>query len=316
MANKLKRLKVTKVDFVDEGANPDAHIRLFKRKDEKNSAEEPETKKIGILRKFMSFMTDLMALDEEITQDDLKKAKEDAEMKGTETDEDVTPKGDTSESDDSATDTKSIEKGEETEMKIDKSKMTPEELKTLEELEKKYGVEKSDEDPDDVTDDDTASEGEDTSLDDEAADTVISDENDDVEKSIHPDVQAQLDELKKFKEAVEDKELFEVAKKYEIIGKKPDELVKKFKSIKAAGGTAYDDFISVLDESVELVEKSGLFNEIGKSGHGPDSGSAEATARTKAVELMKTRKDLTMSQAIDEVLQADPELRQRFEEED
>lgn len=33
MAAKLKNLKVTKVDFVDQGANPDAHIKLFKRKD-------------------------------------------------------------------------------------------------------------------------------------------------------------------------------------------------------------------------------------------------------------------------------------------
>lgn len=35
MATKLKNLKVKKVDFVDEGANPDAHIELFKRKDGK-----------------------------------------------------------------------------------------------------------------------------------------------------------------------------------------------------------------------------------------------------------------------------------------
>lgn len=32
MATKLKNLEVSKVDFVDEGANPGAHIRLFKRK--------------------------------------------------------------------------------------------------------------------------------------------------------------------------------------------------------------------------------------------------------------------------------------------
>ena len=34
MATKLKHLKVTNVDFVDEGANPDAYIKLFKRKDD------------------------------------------------------------------------------------------------------------------------------------------------------------------------------------------------------------------------------------------------------------------------------------------
>ena len=32
MATKLKNLKVHKVDFVDAGANPDAHIGLFKSK--------------------------------------------------------------------------------------------------------------------------------------------------------------------------------------------------------------------------------------------------------------------------------------------
>lgn len=31
MATKLKGLAVTGVDLVDQGANPDAHIRLFKR---------------------------------------------------------------------------------------------------------------------------------------------------------------------------------------------------------------------------------------------------------------------------------------------
>ena len=40
MATKLKHLKVTNVDFVDEGANPDAFIKLFKRKDD--AAAEPD----------------------------------------------------------------------------------------------------------------------------------------------------------------------------------------------------------------------------------------------------------------------------------
>ena len=30
MATKLRNLKVRKVDFVDEGANPEAHIMLYK----------------------------------------------------------------------------------------------------------------------------------------------------------------------------------------------------------------------------------------------------------------------------------------------
>ena len=33
MATKLKNLKIRKVDFVDEGANPDADIKIRKKKD-------------------------------------------------------------------------------------------------------------------------------------------------------------------------------------------------------------------------------------------------------------------------------------------
>lgn len=35
MATKLKNLRISKVDFVDEGANPDAHIKLTKSKGER-----------------------------------------------------------------------------------------------------------------------------------------------------------------------------------------------------------------------------------------------------------------------------------------
>ena len=37
LAKKLKNLEVTKVDFVDEGANQGANIKLFKRKDQNDN---------------------------------------------------------------------------------------------------------------------------------------------------------------------------------------------------------------------------------------------------------------------------------------
>ena len=42
MAQKLKNLKIVKVDFVEEGANPDAHIVLLKQKDAAPEAVEKE----------------------------------------------------------------------------------------------------------------------------------------------------------------------------------------------------------------------------------------------------------------------------------
>ena len=41
MATKLKNLSISKVAVVDEGANPDAHIRMMKRKDAEDQPADP-----------------------------------------------------------------------------------------------------------------------------------------------------------------------------------------------------------------------------------------------------------------------------------
>lgn len=58
MATKLKNLKIKKVDFVDEGANPDAHIKLFKMKDSKEQPIEEDSQKGSgsILKKLFCFI--------------------------------------------------------------------------------------------------------------------------------------------------------------------------------------------------------------------------------------------------------------------
>ncbi len=222
---------------------------------------------------------------------------------------------------------KDNQEGEEEEMKIDKSRLTEAEKAFLESIEKRYGT--GEEAP--AQESGAAGQGADSSPASDAAgqgesswDSVSKSGNaaegnaqDDIYKGIHPAVRAELEELKKFREAAEEKELAEVAKKYAIIGKKEDELVPLFKSLRSVGGTAYNDMIAVLDQTVEAVEKSGVFSEIGKSGHGGSAdGGAWAEAETKAVELMKSKTGLTKAQAIDEVLMADPALAERCEKEE
>ena len=192
---------------------------------------------------------------------------------------------------------KDNQEGEEEEMKIDKSRLTEAEKAFLESIEKRYGT--GEEAP--AQESGAAGQGADSSPASDAAgqgesswDSVSKSGNaaegnaqDDIYKGIHPAVRAELEGLKKFREAAEEKELAEVAKKYAIIGKKEDELVPLFKSLRSVGGTAYNDMIAVLDQTVEAVEKSGVFSEIGKSGHGGSAdGGAWAEAETKAVELM------------------------------
>lgn len=425
MATKLKNLKIKKVDFVDEGANPDAHIRMVKRKDGDGQSEGENSEKGtgNILKKLFGFIGKAAGMDqdeidsamEEIQKGDsvsfnekFNEAKNrkiadeiwdicyalqsslcsilnDEELDSTsaatamqesldefhavvqesitkwsngkaasivkkndevsETDLEIMksaverlnesiekacggtkkPKEKSKDNEDGPCN-KENSKGDEEEMKIDKSKLTDAERAFLESIEKRCGTE----------------DGENTSGNEPVApqaqqtqtaeaptvtksapkaqteETPAAQEPDNIYKGLHPAVAAELEELKKFKQAAEDRELSEVAKKYAIIGKKEEELVPLFKSLKAAGGTAYNDMIAVLDQAVDTVEKSGAFSEIGKSGHGSGSadGSAWAEAEAKAVELMKSKTGLSKMQALDEVFVNNPELAARCEKED
>lgn len=402
MATKLKNLKVKKVDFVDEGANPDAHIPLFKRKDPADGDEKPTVmeriistltksvdaivaERVADVAKSTSFSENLQAenkrdvldqiwrfvyalensFDSIIEDEELDSAARASEMqksldefynafKAAITNWSIGSTANVEASEGELTEdeiagmkaiiarlTSTIEKasaqqdvvnqpgepeaakksiGEgqegETDMKIDKSKMTPEELATFEDLEKRYGVEepenvgKAKEEADIPDDDETKKEKP------EVKKSAEADDTDDIYKGLNPAVKAELESLKKFREEAEDRQMLEVAKRYEIIGKKPEELAPLLKSLKAAGGTAYDDMIAVLDQTVETVNQSGVFGEIGKRGGNAEAGDVESEVAKKATELMKSRTGLSFIQAKAEVLSTDAELAKRYEEEE
>lgn len=413
MATKLKNLKITKVDFVDDGANPEAHIRLFKSKD---GVEPPHNegaeKKPNIWKRLITAITKAAGSESDTSElesviDDIQKSSEsfgeriaevknrkiadeiwdicyalqsslcsilnDEDMDGTSAatamqeslDEfyefskeaisqwssgkatnivkkeevtasdlemmksarsrldDTIEKAEKAQEEPGAEDPKKKDqnkkqndaKGAE-EMKIDKSKLTPAELAFLQSIEKRYGEEEGagaegvtppaqNADPTPATGvgkANTPAQG--------------TDGGEDIYKGMHPAVRAELENLKKFREVTEERELEDVAKKYEIIGKKKEELVPVLKSLKAAGGTAYTDMIAVLDGAVAAVEKSGAFSEIGKSGGaGTTDGAAWTKAETQAAEIMKS-KNVTKAQALDEVFRNDPELAAECEKED
>lgn len=413
MATKLKNLKITKVDFVDDGANPEAHIRLFKSKD---GVEPPHNegaeKKPNIWKRLITAITKAAGSESDTSElesviDDIQKSSEsfgeriaevknrkiadeiwdicyalqsslcsilnDEDMDGTSAatamqeslDEfyefskeaisqwssgkatnivkkeevtasdlemmksarsrldDTIEKAEKAQEEPGAEDPKKKDqnkkqndaKGAE-EMKIDKSKLTPAELAFLQSIEKRYGEEEGagaegvtppaqNADPTPATGvgkANTPAQG--------------TDGGEDIYKGMHPAVRAELENLKKFREATEERELEDVAKKYEIIGKKKEELVPVLKSLKAAGGTAYTDMIAVLDGAVAAVEKSGAFSEIGKSGGaGTTDGAAWTKAETQAAEIMKS-KNVTKAQALDEIFRNDPELAAECEKED
>ena len=144
--------------------------------------------------------------------------------------------------------------------------------------------------------------------------TVQTESGEDIYKGLHPAVAAELKALRKRADEAEERELFAIAKKYEIIGKKPEELVPTLKSLKAAGGTAYADMSSVLDGAVATVENSGVFGEIGKRGNGATGGTdAWSKIEKKAEEIRKNNPNMSQAEAIDVACVQNPDLVHEYE---
>lgn len=115
-------------------------------------------------------------------------------------------------------------------------------------------------------------------------------EVEDMEKSAFPEMTAALARLENLEKSIEMKEFSEIAKKYAPLGEKEEELAQTLYDMKKSNEANYNAYISVLDKSLGLVEKSGLFTEIGKSAGGASAGSVQAKVEARAQEIMKSEK--------------------------
>ena len=415
MATKLKNLKIKKVDFVDEGANPDAHIKMIKRKEGEgqNTGEGGKKESGSILNRLLSFIGKAAGMDQseiDSAMDEIKKSDSvsfhekinevnnqkivdeiwdvcyalqsslcsilnDGEMDsadaaaamqesldefyavaqesirewsgGKETGI-VRKKGEVSKADleimkaaaerlnmsiqkagmgdrpnekikQQELNERNHSKGDEAEMKIDKSKLTDAEKAFLESIEKRCGTEDGADGNGGGTEAPSLEASVNKSVTQTESETVSTQRDrggDDIYKGLHPAVKAQLEELQKFRDGAETRELTEIAKRYAIIGKKEEELVPLLKSLKAAGGTAYHDMIALLDQAVDTVEKSSLFSEIGRSGHGGAGGKcAEVKINGIAKGYMEKNPALSYSQAIAKAWEDNPDVLAEYEEE-
>ena len=384
MPHKLENLKITKVDFVEEGANPDADIGLTKSRSIQKGEGEAQTFDEALQerehRREMDRITDdmwsvcyalndslcsilfdegmdagqrqeamLKSLDEfmatakeavtnwsggqavgyvvksdseaaealaDIVADTLAKSlarafermpKRMPEPSGEGPDVTVEPKGENDNMDIA---------------RIDKSKLDADELAALEAIEKKAGIPdeppvSGDTAPSPATVQEPAPTAKSASAAPVAQPEPVSDDGPDgIYKGMTPTARAEFEALRKFRQDTEDEKLREIVKGYGILGENPNELFSVLKNLKAKDQSAYEQMISTLNDAKTAVEKSGAFGEIGKTGNGATGRGAVKETESKALELMKSRKGLTMAQAIDEVLQADPELAKRYETED
>lgn len=205
-------------------------------------------------------------------------------------------------------------KGDEEDMKIDKSKMTQAELLILEDIEKRYGMA---EEPAQTGQTPEGTPVVTKSIEKPEQNQEAPAEEEDIYKGLNPAVKAEIEALRKFREDAESRELDAVTGKYEIIGKKKEELVPLLKSLKAAGGTAYNDMIAILDATVEAVNKSGVFSEVGKSGHGSAHVSdAEGKIEGIAKGYMQKEPSMSYTEALAKAWEDNPDLMDAYDAEE
>lgn len=118
-----------------------------------------------------------------------------------------------------------------------------------------------------------------------------------------------------FMTRIEKQEMTEIAKKYSILGEKPEELGEKLYNLKKSNPEMYDTCITMLDNQVALIEKTGVFGEVGKSAGGASTaGSAVEKADAKAKEIMKADPNVDYTTAIAKAWE-DPDLMAEYDAE-
>lgn len=331
---KLKKLNMTSVDLVRRGANQNADIRLHKSADSgeipqglwksiqdvvsawMNGQQEADPMKEFNIAK-SSFVDALDYSMESIINDETMDSVAKAEMAtesinqfseallgevmkavgiykatdGPESEEeyledeipedtDENPSEDTED----VPDEPEYEEGER-EMKIDKSRFTKDELMQYEALIAKGVVEEDEPAPEQKEEDE-----------------------------MHPEVKKALEKFEEMQKSMEMKELTEIAKKYAPLGEKEDELAQTLYDMKKSSPKSYDSYVALLDKQLDMVEKSGLFEEVGKSGHGHvPGGDVEGKINSIASEIMKADPNMNRYEAITKAWEQNPELLDQYE---
>lgn len=201
--------------------------------------------------------------------------------------------------------------------RIDKSNFTPEQLAQWEEL---LEIGKSAVDPaanKEEVEDDTppappkkpAKKGEEDPVETKKSATPA-------EPEVPDFVKAAIAKSEEFIEQQNKKEMTEIAKKYAILGQEPEKLGEQLYDLKKSNEAMYNTCISMLDGQLALIEKSGVFAEIGKSGHGGNgAGNAESKIDAAAHTIMKSDPSMTYEAAVAKACTDDPSLMAEYDAE-
>lgn len=300
---KLKKMKLNSVDFVRRGANQEAHIQLYKSADytpddgemlDVAKAEYDLTTFTEVLgESFSSIMKDDTLTDEERLG---MVAKSLSEFNDTVCGY-MEPFGILEKSFDDDFQTvvtsksSNLRKGDANTManlavNVDKSLLSPAEAAQLDALIKKAST--------------------------PAVDPAAAKEEAEKGAKLPPEVEKAIAQMEEMQKSYEMKELEAVAKKYEILGKKAADEAQTLYNLKKSGEANYNAYIAAMDAQVALVEKSGMFAEIGKSGsYGYASvAKSEPEAKIEAIakSYMEKDPDSTYEEALAKAWSNNPDL--------
>ena len=328
---KLKKMKLNSVDFVRRGANQAADIALYKSQD-----YTPEDDNQSFFKSISDGITNVLKKafngieNESTVAVDIAKAEQDLTMftdilgesfssimkddslsmdeKGMMIQKSFTEFSDTLDGYMSSfgieTNNSILSKGDVTMAdytNIDKSLLSAEEAKQLDAL-----LAKASPEPAGKVNPAKAEEEETENLPEEA------------KKSVEA-IKALQEETAALKKSLEMKQLEEVAKKYSVLGKKPEELTKSLYDMKQAGEEVYKAYTGALDEQLSLVEKSGMFTEVGKSGsyHATAVAKSEPESKIEGIAKSYMEKDpsLDYNTAVAKAWENNPDLMAAYDAE-
>lgn len=275
MANKLKNLKVTSVDLVPLGANPDANIKIFKQRKEDGEMGNKNSNTVETITETMEKSLQSIKADTNLSE----KQKLELVRKSLNECIDFIEKSSNGDKD-TTTEPPTENKQETTEPNTKKSKDA-------------------------------------NAMNNEKNETVDSTQSNKVDEpvakaeDINPEVKKAFAEIAKLKKELEMRDLENIAKKYEILGKKTDELAPKLYELKKAGGSIYNDYISMLDEMKSTYQNSGIFKEFGSNSQGDNSISGKLNAAI--LEIKKALPDISTAEAIVKACDNNPELKAMYE---
>lgn len=283
MKTLLKDMKLCSVDLVPQGANPDAYICLYKSADMTfNGIIHHEEERRLLFSATGALQESIIRITEsnDHTQEEKRTIALQSIKEFLTTLTDILNRmfGDNN------------QKGDQNIMNIDKTKLSSEESATLDALLAKCGVEEPEPTP--------APQQEPT-----------------IEKS--EELTKALTEVAELRKQLELSELRQVAKKYALLGKEEDKLTNTLYEMKKSGDSIYAAYVAELDSSLALCEKSGLFDEVGKSTHGSTgSGGVIKKIHDIAKEYCQKDADLTFAAACAKAWEDNPQLVAEYEKGD